>query len=733
MSNPGTAPFEPNWRTCERDPSCVGMQVGGSESCLAHLSEDERRRVLSKLHPGADIDVCGTSFTEELLNVLLEAFNDREMRRPRIGQGKFDRAVFDGPAEFGRVIFERDARFGDVKFNHTVRFWGAEFRGNAEFDRAQFKEQATFTASFHGKAQFRETLFNGEAEFKEFDFGADALFAKAQFHKRASFLGRFGGTAWFAPDPMFREGAKFREVAYFAGAKFDGDALFGGDPILGARSAANRAPSTDRSRIQNLTRGATEFGDDALFEDAKFSGLARFQGIRFRGTARFRGTTFEKAASFNDCIFGGAAQFSVAKFAAYAGFPRATFEGDVRFDEAEFDKRADFSDVALVRDSLSLGPCIARELDISRLRAGAGLRVEWRVEHLEASNVHSEELNLQLDGSVYVNAPRVRSPAALTLIYHGTRITLKDAAFDMPTTISNPAMADDRAEVGIFSEPQVAPQLLSLQRVDATNLTLVGLDLGFCWFLDCYNRDRLRIEGPLRFADSPSGRRWTRRQVLAEEYHWRSQYDRHPKDWYSYDRPAPSGEDPVNSAVKKGKSQAGPEAARIQAIYRDLRKGREDAKDAPGAADFYYGEMEMRRFAAPPRSVERALLTAYWMIAGYGLRATRAVAALVLLLVLGTVGLATVGFAASMQVEYHPVTRSAAGDPVVYQQVSVPGARPGWAAALDHSLDSATSLLRGNAQLPLTPIGRALEISLRLLGPLLLGLAVLALRGRVKR
>ena len=33
----------------------------------------------------------------------------------------------------------------------------------------------------------------------------------------------------------------------------------------------------------------------------------------------------------------------------------------------------------------------------------------------------------------------------------------------------------------------------------------------------------------------------------------------------------------------------------VAVLYRALRKSREDAKDEPGAADFYYGEMEMRR------------------------------------------------------------------------------------------------------------------------------------------
>lgn len=66
-------------------------------------------------------------------------------------------------------------------------------------------------------------------------------------------------------------------------------------------------------------------------------------------------------------------------------------------------------------------------------------------------------------------------------------------------------------------------------------------------------------------------------------------------------------------------------------MYRELRKGREDAKEELGAADFYYGEMAMRRQAA--RGVERWLLTGYWAVSGYGLRASRAVAAFLIVVV----------------------------------------------------------------------------------------------------
>jgi hypothetical protein len=143
--------------------------------------------------------------------------------------------------------------------------------------------------------------------------------------------------------------------------------------------------------------------------------------------------------------------------------------------------------------------------------------------------------------------------------------------------------------------------------------------------------------------------------------------------------------------------------------------------------------MEMRRFAAPTWSVERVLLSAYWAVSGYGLRASRAVVAWLVALALGTIGFATVGFAELSRVEYHPATSGAAGQPAVYQQVTVPAGRPGWAAAIDHSIDSATALLRTNQPRPLTATGRGIEVTLRLLGPLLLGLAVLAVRGRVKR
>ena len=123
-------------------------------------------------------------------------------------------------------------------------------------------------------------------------------------------------------------------------------------------------------------------------------------------------------------------------------------------------------------------------------------------------------------------------------------------------------------------------------------------------------------------------------------------------------------------------------------------------------------------------------MTAYWLVSGYGLRAWRALAALLLILALATVGFVTVGFAPSTTV-YQQVTLPSGG--TGYEPREIRGAPPGWAEAATYSVQSTTSLLRAPTTEPLTETGRVIEIMVRLLGPLLIGLALLALRGRVKR
>jgi hypothetical protein len=92
-------------------------------------------------------------------------------------------------------------------------------------------------------------------------------------------------------------------------------------------------------------------------------------------------------------------------------------------------------------------------------------------------------------------------------------------------------------------------------------------------------------------------------------------------------------------------------------------------------------------------------------------------------------GFGTIGFNESAQTEYRPVGTSTSVGPATYRQVTVNGKRPGWGGAAFHAMESATSLLRPTPARSFTPVGKASEIGLHLLGPVLLGLAILSIRG----
>ncbi len=169
---------------------------------------------------------------------------------------------------------------------------------------------------------------------------------------------------------------------------------------------------------------------------------------------------------------------------------------------------------------------------------------------------------------------------------------------------------------------------LGWTRLIATHLTLSGIDLRDCTFGVEDGLDELWIvnvtllrsahdDGDVESWWVPRGLRARRRVLAAEELAVRR-----------------AGKDASKpEAARRLPPVAAPSARDVAAIYQALRKGLEDRKDEPGAADFYYGEMEMRRRAAEPWSVERSILTLYWLVSGYGLRAWRAVAALVMVVV----------------------------------------------------------------------------------------------------
>ena len=527
------------------------------------------------------------------------------------------------------------------------------FNGNVDFRHAIFERPV---------AQFSRVTFEGFAAFDDATFEGGAHFRNATFNGPETIEG-FGG---------------------FQGARFKGDAWF-----------------------EHAT-----FNCGAPFDGATFEGDANFMFSTFTGHARFGGAAFERGAAFYNATFedqtfdGGTskslAEFSGATFGGGAGFSEACFKGSARFSHATFDSERNFD-----------------------VRADEALELNQAV--------FDEPIRLEASAAM-LDCSRTQFRGGADLFVRGAAIVLDDADFAGPSMLA-PRPGPVRAEE-LDEEP--APRLLSMRRTKVANLSITGVDLRACRFEGAHGLDRLRLEG-VRFAEAPWGwqrnkrwrvpTRWTRRLAIAEEHQWRAERAG-AMGWYGPEmRASPALE------------SAPPTPEQIAATYRALRKGREDSKDEPGAADFYYGEMEMRRqgprarvterpadsdgsaehegrapfesglvgvaSSRPAPRAERLILRLYWLVSGYGLRASRALIALALTVVVFAFLFDLWGF------------------------------RPdrGYGRALLFSVESTSSLFRApeTEGAALSAGGELLQIMLRLLGPLFFGLALLSLRGRVKR
>ena len=374
---------------------------------------------------------------------------------------------------------------------------------------------------------------------------------------------------------------------------------------------------------------------------ASFHSQTTFELASFQGRAEFGGASFEGpfVANFAGASFQGKAWFGGASFQSLAGFRGASFEGEADFAEASFQDEALFRGASFER-ATHIGPLLARQLVLD-------------------SAVFSARVQLDVTAAALC-ARRAQFPAGVHLRLRYATVDLADADLAAPAILAG--ARSPFLELG-WREEQGArgwerlppgprrqrwrPRLLSVRRADVAGLRLSDVDLRACRFAGAHNLDRLRIEGAPLLARTPGWWR-ARRKTIAEEQDWRAnrlgRLGRwRPRSWY------PRACQPPASP----KAEALPEApvvvepARLAAVYRELRKGREDAKDEPGAADFYYGEMELRRHDPATPRAERLVIWLYWLLSGYGLRAWRALAALAVVVVLAGVVLAFWGFPAT--------------------------------------------------------------------------------------
>jgi uncharacterized protein YjbI with pentapeptide repeats len=553
-----------------------------------------------------------------------------------------------------------------------------------KFSRATFDDDAEFGGvTFSGDARFNGATFSGDANFLCATFSGDASFERAIFKRRAWFeAATFGEATPFSGDVTFR-GATFDGDAEFGEATFSGYTVFSGATFSG-RADFEGVTVSDDAIFDEAT-----FKSEAWFGGAAFDGYATFVWATFNGEATFREATFDGGAIFDAAIFTGDAMFAGVVFKHEARFGGVVVRGAARFAGARFEQARQFGPVLAIRGLVLDDVLFTQPVEIEVSSTGLCCR-------------------------------RARFPGGVQFRLRWARVVLDDTDLAAPSILagiprlSSAGLARREEQISrawrrlLADEISERPQLVSLQRANVAGLGLSNATAVDCRFAGAHNLDKLRLESDISFAAAPSpvglSRRWGGREVIAEEHAWRADRSRRwvAPGWPGWlDDERPGVLDP----------------GQIAGLYRALRKGREDSKDEPGAADFYYGEMEMRRHARPgwnPDSqsddsrgrVEQGILTAYWLVSGYGLRAWRAVAWLAAVTSLLAVAFHFVGFA----VPPHPVSY--------------------WTSLL-YAFRATLSLT--DNQVTLTAWGQLLQAVLRLTGPVLLGLALLALRGRVKR
>ncbi|RLK58400.1 pentapeptide repeat-containing protein [Actinokineospora cianjurensis] len=580
--------------------------------------------------------------------------------------------------------------------------------GRADFQHCRFTPPPAPHTSSDSAADFRSVTFAERANFFGSTFTRGADFSGATFTKGANF---FGST--FTRGADF-SGATFTESADFSGATFTWVANF---------------------RSATFTKGAD-------FSGATFTWGADFRSATFTWGADFSGATFTWGADFFGATFTWGADFRGATFTGGANFIGATFTRSVDFRSATFTGSVDFRDATFCTG-------VVRGLLVANRFVLDGARFEQH-SIVEVAAGEFSAVGARFDGGVELRVGYAQ--VSLRRAFFGAPSSLTGLPAPFASSEAPRGVTPGQVRVWVAERVGVGrsvrrggveewvPRLLSVQETDVAQLTVADVDLSGCRFAGAHHLDELRVEGVAPFNRPPGGWRvgwawppvwrWSERRVLAEERLWRAQHRKHG-GW---------SEELPDLHPEMSTLWVGPE--RLAVLYRSLRKAFEDNKNEAGAGDFYYGEMDARRHAPSTSRAERLVLTAYWLVSGYGQRAGRALALLV----------ATVGVLFALLTTYGLPDNSAT------QQVIVPAAptagqvstgvlevRPAPTAlppaGQRWTADRAGKAIRvvlgsvvfRDTDQRLTPAGVWTVMAGRALGPLLLALAALAIRARVKR
>lgn len=346
-------------------------------------------------------------------------------------------------------------------------------------------------------------------------------------------------------------------------------------------------------------------------------------------------------------------------------------DGSIDFAQSEL--KGFHGEGMTVESANRLGPCKIESVNLRRSTFGTRIHMEVESNHIDLSSS-----NLKGGG---------------LLESSGGKILLDQITLGGPLRVTGKIDGKEK------------PKVLGLLNADVGQMSFARVDLTQCSFYGAHGLGSVDIESNVTFSVAPW---WAgRRKYIADELAWRENAGRvHRLGWVA----AASefhvgGRPPQPRKFEPPKVHLRPlEAAQVAVTYRELRRSLESKSDMPGAADFYYGEMEMRRWSKQGARLDRMLATAYWMFSGYGLRPVRAFVWWLLAVSGGAYTVRLAGFAEG--------------------EWSV---ERGLLFALRASLPGITTLEK------LTQHGQAVETTLRVVGPVFLALFVLALRARVMR
>lgn len=559
-------------------------------------------------------------------------------------------------------------------FSKQAHFYGTTFTARVDFDDATFADQAWFTgASFGGSTSFRGARFRGVAIVMNADFTDYVDFSGATFDADTNF-----------GDTTFRANAAFKQTSF--GGSFTG---------FGSTTFCGQLDFSDARFAGRAAFMATKFCRGAAFDRTRFEASGEFPEARVDGYAGFHAAAFGGVAVFAKATLGTAA-FDHVVFRDDVSFNGATVLGETDFTKATFNSGVDFGETHCKGGVILRAAAFPRARQIGPLTVGATLGLD--------DCIFDERVTIDVAAAV-VSARAAAFRAGVHLHVRRADVALDDADFARPSTVSAARLRDanDGAAAQTSRDGQCAerPRLITLRGAHVAQLSLSGVDLSPCRFFGAHGLESLSIEAGCIWPRTPASARYSDRETIAEEHLWRGwqDVDTRPPKWLG-GRDGPERLEPQQ----------------IAALYRALRKSREDDNDQAGAGDLYFGEMEMRRRSSLPargarghvraRS-DRLILTMYWMLSGYGLKASRALIALLLAIGMASLGLWACGFRPD----------------------------PSYTRAVLYSIGSTSSLFRApdSPGLEITYAGEGIQIVLRLLGPLLIALAILAIRARVKR